>query len=68
MQTTHESEDNNNEEILYALFGSENGEVVDLNISVIDKGTPIYQVLESDVLPREILRQENLESTAVKLE
>ena len=56
MQTTHESEDNNNEEILNSLFGSENGEVVDLNISVIDKGTPIYQVLESDVLPREILR------------
>ena len=68
MEITHESEDNNNEEILNALFGGKNGEVVDLNISVIDKGTPIHQGLESDVLPREISRQENLESTAVKLE
>ena len=46
-----------------ASFVNENGEVIDLNISVIDMDTPIYQVLESGELPKGISRQENLEST-----
>ena len=67
METTNESEDNNNEEIIDALIVSENGDVIDLNISVIDKDTPIYQILVSDKLPKGIL-QESLESTINNLD
>ena len=51
-----------------ASFVSENGEVIDLSSSVIDKDIPIYQVLESDKLPKGISGQKNLESTAINLD
>ena len=60
METTYENENNNNEEIMNASFLSKNGAVIDLNTSVIDKDTPIYQVLDSDLLPKETSLQENL--------
>ena len=52
MEITNESKDNKNEEMMNASFVYENGEVVDLNNSVIDKDTPIYQVLESGELAK----------------
>ena len=48
MEITHESEDNNNEEIINASFVSENCEAINLNIFVIDKDTPIYQLSQND--------------------
>ena len=51
MEVTCESQENNNEEIINASFVSENGEVINLNVSIIDKDTLIYKVLESDKLP-----------------
>ena len=39
-----ENHENNNEEITNASFFSENGEVIDLNILIIDKDTPVNQV------------------------
>ena len=62
------SEDNNNEEIMNASFVSENGEVIGVNISVIDKDTPIYPGLENEEFPKGISRQENIESTAINLD
>lgn len=52
MGVRYESHVNNNLEIMNASFVSENGEVINLNISIIDKDTSIYQVLESDELPK----------------
>lgn len=52
MEITNEKKDNKNEEMMNASFVYENGEVIDLNNSVIDKDTPIYQVLESDELAK----------------
>lgn len=52
MEITNESKDNKNEEMMNASFVYENGEVIDLNNSVIDKDTPIYQVLESGELAK----------------
>ena len=52
MEITNESKDNKNEEMMNASFVYENGEIVDLNNSVIDKDTPIYQVLESGELAK----------------
>ena len=54
VEMTNESQDNKNEEIMNASFVNENGEVIDRNVSVIDKDTPVYQVLESDELPKGI--------------
>lgn len=51
MEVTCESQENNNEEIINASFVSENGEVINLNVSIIDKDTLIYKVLESDKFP-----------------
>ena len=51
MEVTCESQENNNEEITNASFVSENGEVINLNVSIIDKDTLIYKVLESGKLP-----------------
>lgn len=51
MEVTCESQENNNEETINASFVSENGEVINLNVSIMDKDTPIYKVLESDKLP-----------------
>ena len=56
MEITHDSEDNNNEEIMNALFVKENGKITDINNSVIDKNTPIYQVLGRDEFPKGISR------------
>lgn len=50
MEVTCESQENNNEEIINASFVSENGEVINLNVSIIDKDTLIYKVLESGKL------------------
>ena len=51
MEVTCESQENNNEEIINASFVSENGEVINLNVSIIDKDTLKYKVLESDKFP-----------------
>ena len=56
MEITHDSEDNNNEEIMNALFVKGNGKITDINNSVIDKNTPIYQVLGRDEFPKGISR------------
>ena len=37
MEITHECEDNTNKEIMNASYVRENGDVIDLNISFIDK-------------------------------
>ena len=68
MEITHDSEDNNNEEIMNALFVKENGKITDINNSVIDKNTPIYQVLDRDEFPNEISRRENTESITINLD
>ena len=68
MEITHDSEDNNNEEIMNALFVKENGKITDINNSVIDKNTPIYQVLDSDEFPKGISRRENIESITINLD
>ena len=68
IEITNESEDNKNEKMMIGSFVYENGEVIDLNNSVIDKDTPIYQVLESGELAKWISRQENLESTSIDLD
>ena len=52
VEITNESEDNKNEKMMIGSFVYENGEVIDLNNSVIDKDTPIYQVLESGELAK----------------
>ena len=39
---------NDNDEILNASFISDTGEVMNVKMSIIDKGTPIYQVCEND--------------------
>ena len=52
IEITNESEDNKNEKMMIGSFVYENGEVIDLNNSVIDKDTPIYQVLESGELTK----------------
>ena len=54
MGITHNSEDNNNEDIMNALFFIENYEVIHVYIPVIDKDTPIYQVLDRDEFAMEI--------------
>ena len=68
MEITHDSEDNNNEEIMNALFVKENGKITDINNSVIDKNTPIYQVLGRDEFPKGISRRENIESITINLD
>ena len=68
MEITHDSEDNNNEEIMNALFVKENGKITDINNSVIDKNTPICQVLDSDEFPKGISRRENIESITINLD
>ena len=68
MEITHDSEDNNNEEIMNALFIKENGKITDINNSVIDKNTPIYQVLDRNEFPKEISRRENTESITINLD
>ena len=68
MGITHNSEDNNNEDIMNAFFVIENYEVIHVYIPVIDKGTPIYQVLDRDEFAKEISRQENIEYIAISLD
>lgn len=68
IEITNESEDNKNEEMMNGSFVYENGEVIDLNNSVIDKDTPIYQVLDRDEFAKEISRQENIEYIAISLD
>ena len=68
MGITHNSEDNNNEDIMNALFVIENYEVIHVYIPVIDKDTPIYQVLDRDEFAKEISRQENIEYIAISLD
>ena len=68
MGITHNSEDNNNEDIMNALFFIENYEVIHVYIPVIDKDTPIYQVLDRDEFAKEISRQENIEYIAISLD
>ena len=65
MGITHNSEDNNNEDIMNALFFIENYEVIHVYIPVIDKNTPIYQVLDRDEFAMEISWQENIEYIAI---
>ena len=68
MGITHNSEDNNNEDIMNALFFIENYEVIHVYIPVIDKDTPIYQVLDRDEFAMEISWQENIEYIAISLD
>ena len=68
MGITHNSEDNNNEDIMNAFFVIENYEVIHVYIPVIDKDTPIYQVLDRDEFAKEISRQENIEYIAISLD
>ena len=69
MEITHECEDNTNKEIMNALYVRENGDVIDLNISFIDKqGHSNIKFLESGELPKGISRQENTEFTAINLD
>ena len=68
MGITHNSEDNNNEDIMNALFFIENYEVIHVYIPIIDKDTPIYQVLDRDEFAMEISWQENIEYIAISLD
>ena len=68
MGITHNSEDNNNEDIMNALFVIENYEVIHVYIPVIDKDTPIYQVLDRDEFAKEISWQENIKYIAISLD
>ena len=67
MEKTHDNEDNNNEKIMTVFFVEENGKVIDINNSVIDKSTPIYQVLGSDEFLKGISRRGNIESITINL-
>ena len=67
MEKTHDNEDNNNEKIMNVFFVEENGKVIDINNSVVDKSTPIYQVLGSDEFPKGISRRGNIESITINL-
>ena len=51
-----------------AFFVIENYEVIHVYIPVIDKDTPIYQVLDRDEFAKEISRQENIEYIAISLD
>ena len=51
-----------------ALFFIENYEVIHVYIPVIDKDTPIYQVLDRDEFAMEISWQENIEYIAISLD
>ena len=56
---------NNNYEILNASFISDTGEALDVKISFIDKGIPIYQVCENYEQFNKNCNYKNLESTSV---
>ena len=65
---THNSADNNNEEIINALLISENDEVIHVKIPVIDEDTPRYQVLDRDEFAKGISRQKNIEYIVINLD
>ena len=65
---THNSADNNNEEIINALLISENDEVIHVKIPVIAEDTPRYQVLDRDEFAKGISRQENIEYIVINLD
>ena len=56
---------NNDDEILNATFISDPGEVMDIKMSIIDKGTPIYQVCENDEQFNKYCNYESLKSTSI---
>ena len=56
---------NNNDKILNATFISDPGEVMDVKMSIIDKGTPIYQVYENDEQFNKYCNYENLKSASI---
>ena len=56
---------NNNDEILNGTFISDPGEVMDVKMCIIDKGTPIYQVYENDEQFNKYYNYENLKSTTI---
>ena len=47
MNENDNASQNNKDEILNTSFISDTGEVTDVKMSIIDKGTPIYQVCEN---------------------